>query len=165
LHLREQDAFAVRWSQAVLHEARQSLIDSGRPADKVDRRLRAMQSAFPDAEVLGYEHLIPSLHLPDPNDRHVLAAAIVGGVNQIVTANVRDFPEDVLAAHGLEAVNPDAFLLSVFYSYPELTIATIQQRAAELIRPAIGVTGLLAALRKSGAPQFADAVADEIENP
>jgi predicted nucleic acid-binding protein len=165
LHLREEDIFAVRWSQAILDEARQSLIDRGKPADKVDRRLRAMQEAFPDAEVTGHERLISGLHLPDPNDRHVLAAAIAGGANQIVTANVRDFPEDVLARYDLEAVSPDTFLLSALYSYPELTVATIQQRAAELTRPRIGVTGLLEALRKSGAPQFADAVAAEILGP
>ncbi len=122
----------------------------------------AMTEAFPDALVSGFEALIPGLHLPDPNDRHVLAAAIIAGAEQIVTNNLRDFPADVLAPYGIEPMTPDSFLINAFNLYPEITIATIRTRASELARPAIGIVGVLEALRKSGAPQFADAIADAV---
>jgi hypothetical protein len=121
-----------------------------------------MQLAFPDAEVVDYAHLIPTLRLPDVDDRHVLAAAIAGGATQIVTSNVRHFPSDVLAPWSLAAVSPDAFLLSVLGRHPDLTVKTIRERALELDRPAIGVSGVLAALAKSGAPEFARALASQL---
>ena len=49
----------------------------------------------------GYHGLIPSLQLPDPDDRHVLAAAIVGRCDVIVTQNIQDFPEAALAPYGI----------------------------------------------------------------
>lgn len=64
-----------------------------------------------DALVTGYEDLLPALRLPDPNGRHVLAAAIRGQANVIVTMNVRDFPSDVLALLGIEAQHPGEFVL------------------------------------------------------
>jgi hypothetical protein len=59
----------------------------------------------------GYESLIEGLQLPDPNDRHVLAAAIRGRADVIVTMNLKDFPADVLAPFGIEAQHPDEFVL------------------------------------------------------
>lgn len=64
-----------------------------------------------DALVSGFEDLIEGLHLPDPNDRHVLAAAIRGKADVIVTANLRDFPANVLGQFGIEPQHPDAFIL------------------------------------------------------
>ncbi len=64
-----------------------------------------------DALVTGYEDLIEGLRLPDPNDWHVLAAAIRGCADVIVTRNVRDFPADVLSPFGIEAQHPDEFVV------------------------------------------------------
>ncbi|HMA95113.1 MAG TPA: hypothetical protein VKP30_20620, partial [Polyangiaceae bacterium] len=55
-----------------------------------------------DCLVDGYEPLVEGLELPDPNDRHVLAAAIHGGASVIVTMNLRDFPERFLVPHAVE---------------------------------------------------------------
>ena len=158
MHLREHDLFAVRWSERILDEARRSLVGRGKPLDKVEARLAAMRRAFPDANVTGFEDLIPSLRLPDPDDRHVLAAAILGGAAQIVTKNLRDFPTTALNQYDIEAVSPDGFLLNTLDLYPEITIQTIQQRAITLTRPAIGINGILQALEDSGAPEFASEV-------
>lgn len=149
----------MRWSPAILAETRKSLIERGLPPAKVDSRLNAMQAAFPDATVNGFESIVPSLQLPDENDRHVLAAAIAGNADQIVTSNVRDFPRAVLDPFGIEPITPDDFLMNVFDLYPEYAIETTRQRAERLTKPHIGVTGILASLRKSGAPNYADAVA------
>ena len=69
-----------------------------------------MDRATRDAVVTGYEQLIPALTLPDRNDRHVLAAAIAGNCHVIVTANLKDFPEEVLEPFGIEVQHPDEFL-------------------------------------------------------
>jgi len=67
-----------------------------------------MERALPDARVTGYDHLIGDLSLPDPDDNHVLAAALQAGAEYIVTFNLKDFPEGELGSHGVEAVHPDA---------------------------------------------------------
>jgi len=68
-----------------------------------------MDRAFPYACVEGYEHRVENLSLPDPEDRHVLAAAIEIGADSIVTFNLDDFPAPQLDPHGIEALHPDAF--------------------------------------------------------
>ncbi len=165
MDLREHDLFAVRWSRDILEEARRSLVEYRNfPAESIDKRLRDMQTAFPDAEVTGYESLIPALTLPDVRDRHVLAAAITGEAKQIVTENIRDFPASVLAPLGIEAVNADTFLMNAFDLDPELAVATTRQRAKTWRRDGseIGVDGILNALRRAGATDFADAVQAKI---
>lgn len=66
-----------------------------------------MNRAVPDCLVNGYEYLIPSIHLPDPDDRHVVAAAIHSRCDAIVTANLEDYPSEALAPFNLEAIHPD----------------------------------------------------------
>jgi hypothetical protein len=73
-----------------------------------------------DALVTGYEDLIPGLQLPDPDDRHVLAAAIRGHADVIVTINLRDFPSDSIGAFGIEAQHPDEFILHLLDLAPGL---------------------------------------------
>jgi hypothetical protein len=74
-----------------------------------------MNLAVLDAVVTGHEPLIGSLHLPDPDDRHVLAAAIRARAQIIVTFNLNDFPAEVLADWDVEARHPDDFLVDQFY--------------------------------------------------
>lgn len=70
-----------------------------------------MDAAIHDAHITGYQYLVDALTLPDAKDRHVLAAAIAGSVDVIVTLNLRHFPHEYLAPHGLEAQHPDTFLI------------------------------------------------------
>lgn len=78
---------------------------------QLERRRQRMDAEFRDSLVLGYEVLIESLTLPDPNDRHVLAAAITCRANVIVTANLRDFPESSLSQYSIFSQHPDDFIL------------------------------------------------------
>ena len=73
-----------------------------------------MDRHFPDAVVTGYTARAAGLDLPDVGDLHVLAAAIEGEADVIVTGNLRDFPADRLAPHGLTAQHPDAFIADLF---------------------------------------------------
>lgn len=102
------------WSKHVLEEWRGSL--KARHADLTDEKLDQLQafaSQFPDAEVTGYEPFIGNLEFPDADDRHVLAAAIVGRCNGIVTRNLKHFPPDVVDTFGMEVVHPDDFVVNI----------------------------------------------------
>jgi predicted nucleic acid-binding protein len=162
LDLREHDLFAVKWSDAIFNEAKESLVRRGKLPEKIDARLQKMDEVFPDASITGFEHLISGLSLPDEKDRHVLAAAVIGGVEQIVTNNLKHFPSDSLRPYGIEAVTADTFLLNALDLFPEMTIATTRERAERLRNPAIGVRGVLKALRESGAPQFSIVLAEAL---
>jgi hypothetical protein len=89
---------------------------------KLERTRQLMDKAAPDALVRGYEHLIPGLALPDPNDRHVLAAAIRAGASVIVTCNLPDFPPHVLGEFDIEAQHPDDFIVHLLDLAPGLVV-------------------------------------------
>ena len=106
--------FRARWSAQIHDEWIRSLLQN-RPdlAGKLQRTRDAMDRAVADCLVTGHEVLIPGLILPDPNDRHVLAAAILGRADVIVTFNLKDFPAAVLGGYGIEAQHPDVFIRHV----------------------------------------------------
>src|SRR4051794_35943343 len=94
-----------------------------------------MDEHVPDCLVTGYEPLIPTLVLPDPDDRHVLAAAIQGGAGAVVTFNLGDFPAAALGPYGLEAVHPDEFVVRLFDESPEAVLDAVRRQRAALRRP------------------------------
>ena len=71
-----------------------------------------MNASVPDCLVTNYEKLSTTIELPDPDDHHVVAAAIVGHADAIVTFNTKDFPIAVLQPYGIEVQHPDEFLMS-----------------------------------------------------
>jgi hypothetical protein len=108
------DAYRPLWSADIHGEwVRGRLRDHPSEAPGLERRRAAMDRFFPDAVVTGYQDIIPSLILPDPDDRHVLAAAIHGGANTLVTLNLRDFPADVLGRTPITVVHPEPFLVDL----------------------------------------------------
>jgi hypothetical protein len=94
-----------------------------------------MDQAAPDALVTGYQSLIESLELPDRDDRHVLAAAIRCGASVIVTLNLSDFPGHVLANFRIEAQHPDAFVLALLETSPDLVLQAARTHRASLKNP------------------------------
>jgi hypothetical protein len=111
--------FRARWTSEILDEwTRNLLAQKPHLADSIHAQLNAMRDAFPEALVTGYEPLIRGLKLPDPDDRHVFAAAIRCGAQHIVTDNLADFPADVLSEFCVEAIDADEFLARTFDLYP-----------------------------------------------
>ena len=86
-----------------------------------------MNAAVPSATVTGYEATIPSIVLPDENDRHVVAAAVAASASVIVTWNVRDIPMAELRKHGLQTQTPDLFLTRLYDRIPDLAIETVRR--------------------------------------
>ncbi len=114
LRLGEAGFYAPRWSTHILAELRKFLAGRGKTARQIEHRIEQMSIAFEDACISGYEDLIESVHLPDPNDRHVLAAAIRGQIQTIVTENLRDFPERATNPYGITVRRLDEFLVEQY---------------------------------------------------
>ena len=82
--------YRARWTERILDECFSNLLADrpDLPAERLDRTRGLMNVAVPDAIVRDYDHLIEQLDLPDPSDRHVLAAAIVASADIVVTSNL-----------------------------------------------------------------------------
>jgi predicted nucleic acid-binding protein len=122
--------FQLRWSADLLQEVRETMVKHRFPAAAVERRCTALARAFRNAEVTGYQELIPLLQLPDPDDRHVLATAIQARAQVIVTANRRDFPSAALSAHGVSATSPSDFLVGLTREYPQEMLSVVREQAS-----------------------------------
>jgi hypothetical protein len=112
MQLATANIFRAKWTDQIQEEWITNLLDN-RPdlsREQLDRTKALMKEAVPDCLVTGYEFLIERIELPDPNDRHVVAAAIRGQADAIVTVNLADLPAHALAPHNLEAIHPDDFI-------------------------------------------------------
>ena len=154
LRLAETDLFRAKWT-AQIHDEWMRNVVANRPdlADKLPRTRELMDTNIRDCLVTGYETLIPALTLPDPDDRHVLAAAIASGADLIVTYNLRDFPEERLSPFGIEALHPDDFVVCQIDLAAPLVCATVKRHREELRRPPKTVAEYLATLERQGLPQ------------
>jgi hypothetical protein len=112
LSLGDVELLCPRWTAQIHEEWMRSLLADRSEPDltKIERRRDQMDAVLDDCLITGYEALIPTLQLPDADDRHVLAAAIHAEADVILTSNLRDFPPTVLAPHGLVRQAPDEFL-------------------------------------------------------
>lgn len=94
-----------------------------------------MDEALPEVSVEEYEDRIENLSLPNPSDRHVLAATIHVGANYIATFNTRDFPTSELESWDVEATGPDELVSGLFDQVPEAIIEVAQGHRQSLTRP------------------------------
>lgn len=142
----------ARWTEEILDECFGSVLRQ-RPdlnAKSLRRTRDLMTAAVPDCIVTGYEGLTAGLKLPDPDDCHVLAAAIRAGAQVIVTANLADFPSRVLARYDVEAKHPDDFVLMLIALAPGLVVQVLKEQAAGLARPPQTIDDLLNTLQAIG---------------
>ena len=114
-----------------------------------------MDEHVPDCLVTGYEGLIPTLVLPDPDDRHVLAAAIRGGAGLSITFNLGDFPQSVLDQFHIEALHPDEFIARLWDEHFEAVLRAARLHRASLKRPPKTATEYLATLEQCQLPKTA----------
>ena len=147
VHARWTETIHDEWTRNVLKDNPQT------SAERIARTRTLMNEAVRDCIVSGYEDLIDSLTLPDPDDRHVLAAAIRGCAEVIVTYNLKDFPADTLAHFDIKALHPDEFLLSLFEQAPGLVCAAVRRQREGLRNPPKTAQELLATLENQGLTQ------------
>lgn len=142
--------FRARWSEDINNEWIQSLASKNTHYSRelLEDRKNDMNAALPQASVTGYEALTPCLSLPDEDDRHVLAAAIVGRCDVIVTFNVDDFPASTLNCYGIEVQNPDEFLCYQYSLNETLFLSCIKRIRVRLRNPVISADEYIAALRR-----------------
>jgi hypothetical protein len=146
------DLFQARWSNEI-HDEWTRNVAVNRPdlSPKSLARCRMlMDEHSPDSLITGYESLITRLSLPDPDDRHVLAAAIHGGVTLIVTFNLTDFPASALEPYSIEAVHPDDFIAGLFDEAPDVVLEVIRRQREGLKNPPRSVAELLGTLEQCG---------------
>ncbi|MFK5736599.1 PIN domain-containing protein [Pseudomonas urmiensis] len=110
-----------------------------------------MEAAIPDALVKGHEQLLDSIELPDPDDAHVLAAAIRSSAEIIVTFNLKDFPSSTLDAFDVQAQHPDEFIMDLW----DLDQAAVAEMRQALVRSPYTAYALIECLLKQGLPQTA----------
>jgi predicted nucleic acid-binding protein len=155
MHLALTGLFRAKWSAAVHEEWMSSLLKK-RPdltREKLERTRMLMDRHAADALVTGYEDLIPGLQLPDPEDRHVVAAAIRGRADVIVTMNLKDFPADIIAPFGIDAQHPDEFILHLLDLAPGPVLAAAQAHRQSLKNPPKTVAEYLGTLERQGLTQ------------
>jgi PIN domain len=104
------------------------------PIERLQNTRRLMNDALPTAMVSGYENHVLEVNLPDPNDRHVVAAGITAGASIILTWNLRHFPAKELKRFGLRRETPDALLSSLYDKVPDLTISCLANARRNLTK-------------------------------
>ncbi len=152
MHLALSGLFRAKWSAAV-HEEWICALLRRRPdlsRKKLERTRSLMDLHAADALVTGYEDLIQDLKLPDPDDRHVLAAAIHGRADIIVTANLRDFPANTLGQFGIKPQHPDDFILYLLDVSPDLVAQAARDHRESLKNPPRTIQQYLHALELQG---------------
>jgi len=155
LRLARTGIVQAKWSDKILDECFEAIVRE-RPdlkPEALERTRRLMREAIPDCMVSGYENLIDGLTLPDPDDRHVLAAAIRSGAQTIVTFNLKDFPVVALDPMGVEARHPDDFVVDQIDLAPGLVVGALLEQVSALKNPPMTRDQVLDRLRDCGLVQ------------
>ncbi|MDX1492067.1 MAG: PIN domain-containing protein [Pseudohongiellaceae bacterium] len=164
MRLALSDLFKAHWTDRIHEEWIEALLKTGKwTRERLERTRDLMDAHARDAKVEGYEALIDTLELPDPNDRHVLAAAIRCGADAIVTMNLRDFPEDILVSFGIDVLHPDDFIYYQLDMAPAACCKALRQQRLALKNPTIAVDEFLSVLQKQQLPQTVSRLREFVE--
>ena len=145
MHLSLTGLFRARWTNRIHDEWIGALLQKRPDLDpgQLQRTRELMDEAVADCLVDGYEGIEATVELPDPDDRHVLAAAIKCGAGTIVTYNLGDFPDVVLAPFGLSAQHPDQFLEHAYHLDPVALCTAVRNVRSGLRNPPMSAEALL----------------------
>ncbi|MDR3101202.1 MAG: PIN domain-containing protein [Paraburkholderia sp.] len=158
--------FAAKWTRRIEDEWMAALVRH-RPdlAGKLDMRRDAMRDAVPDWQIAdgAWQPLVPSIALPDPNDAHVLAAAIAGHADCIVTTNLRDFPLEAVSAYGIDVVDPDRFIVHQWDLDTLVCVAAFKRMRARWRKPEATAEDFARALERGGLPATAVRIREAAE--
>jgi len=148
------DLFKAQWTDQIHKEWINALLREDKfTREKLERVRDLMDEHVRDAKVYGYEGLIETIKLPDPDDRHVLAAAIRCNADAIVTFNLKDFPNDIVSEYTIEIIHPDEFICYQIDLSSSKACGAIKDQREALKYPPIGKQEFLAILQKQQLPQ------------
>lgn len=149
-----EGAVEARWTNEIHDEWTHHLLVNRPDLDpeRIQRLRSTINKAIPDCLVTDYGHLIEQLELPDPKDRHVLAAAVTCCANTIVTFNVSDFPATALDRHRIETLSPDIFINRLMTLVPKTVCRAARRHHNNLRRPSMTTGIYLETLRSRGLP-------------
>lgn len=161
LELAVSDLYRAKWSNAVHEEWISALLKNRRDLtrDRLERTRDLMNAHTRDALVMNFERLINDVELPDARDRHVLAAAITGRADLIVTINLKDFPADRLRRWGIGVQHPDEFLVRQFQAAQPAFLRALRTTRLRLRNPPKSAEEYLDTLRAQGLHVTAAALA------
>lgn len=151
--------FTPLWSARILEEWARAAARLG-PADEAVARgeIAVLRSRWPDSEVTVRADTEARLSLPDPGDVHVLAAAIDGGADELMTLNTGDFPGRSLAREGVIRRHPDEFLMEALAAEPDRVRGCVGAVHAEACRLSGEALGLRALLKRARLPRLGKAL-------
>ncbi len=151
LNLARTDLFRARWTDLINDEWTRKLLEKNPgKADSIVRTRALVNQSVENCLISDYEEIIPTLQLPDPDDRHVLAAAIVGQADLIITLNLDDFPPEKLEPFGIEAQHPDTFVAHLIGLDQEAVCAAIRRMRERYKNPPMTAVEYLDSLDKKG---------------
>lgn len=156
----EAGVYQPRWSGRILEEWARATIKLGPGAEEIARgEIASLTARFPEASVRVPEGMERRFWLPDPNDAHVLAAAVAGSCDMILTLNASDFPRATLAEEGLIRQAPDEFLMHLWPGHE----AVLRQVGAGVLATARRLSGedwtIRALMKKARLPRLGKALA------
>ncbi|OOE90878.1 PIN domain-containing protein [Salinivibrio sharmensis] len=156
MYLSNTGLFRARWTEQIHDEWIRNLRRNNPDVDpeRLARTRQLMNAHVPDCLIEGYEPLIDGLTLSDVDDRHVVAAAIKGQAESIITFNLKDFPSEALDPLGLSAIHPDEFLCDMFELDSSACVKAAQQQRRALKNPPMTSDDFLACLQRQKLPSF-----------
>jgi hypothetical protein len=152
LHLAAAGLYKPAWTAQIQDEWVRSLLKN-RPEltrKQLVKTCKAMDGAFPDANIEGYADIITQIKLPDENDRHVLAAAIKARAAVIVTSNIKDFPTAILSKYNIVAMRADDFILQLISHDKTIVQKALENQVALLKNPPRSMEDVMNTLQQCG---------------
>lgn len=165
LHLAEMDLYFPKWTEEIHNEWIRSLLLQRK--DIGEKSLlsakKAMNEAFPLANIINYKYKIKDLELPDKYDEHVLAAAIISGTKTIVTFNTRDFPAAAIDTFGIRAIHPDLFILELIRQDEHMCLHALKTQTSRLKHPPKKINDVLTVLSQCGLKKSMEQISSFIQ--
>lgn len=158
MYLAQTGTFRAKWTSRIHDEWIENLL-LNRPdltRAQLQKTRNFMDAAVPDCLVEGYEDLIESIVLPDPKDRHVVAAAIKSQADVIVTFDLKDFPRNVLDKYDIHVKTPDEFILDLESLHKSVLMWAAEKDQAHYKKPPMTVDQYIDDLRRARLPGVAD---------
>jgi hypothetical protein len=156
LSLASDGIYHVKWTTEITQEWSRNLV-TDRPdiASKIDRLVELVNLSVQDCLVEGYEYIIPTIELPDLNDRHVVAAAVVGHADAIVTFNLKDFPAELIDKFGVDVQHPDDFLMNQLQLRQFDALEVMRKVRGRYRNPQLSAKEFIELVSRNGLPQTA----------